>query len=168
MQCNIEKRSALKAQFNSDVEDGRKSRAFLAQSRDLLKQAAAIYVSNVVESGRLRNEASNLRAEALALRGGNRELCLALAFLNGTAYSRCETNPSTSPDCWTLAHYIKDCLPTELQEKDLSESKRWVADQAKDIAKRWVESGTLRLRDFYQEFVDRGLVQARSQQGAVA
>ena len=147
MQTNTETRQNLKSQFNSIMAECRQGRLLLQQSRDLRHQAHCCQRHQDQQARELTTQANALLTEALALRGGDRELCLALAFLNGTAYCKAETNPTTPASSRQLTAYLKDALPTELR------------DGAKDLAIRWLTDNTLRLRDFYQEAQDAQVVQ---------
>lgn len=96
-----------------------------------LCRAANAHARQTIEFGRSllptdRNGGMDQIQRGIWLRGeGNRELCLALAFLNNTPYSACEAKPEKTPYYASIAKYIAPCLEGCTQEKALDAIRTW-------------------------------------------
>jgi len=95
------------------------------------------------ESRKLRckdrtDEADELMKRAVRMRRsacGDREIALALAFLNNTPYEKCEAKCRTAPNIANIAVHVANCLPSD-----------W-GGRMSLIIERWVEGGVLRMLD---------------------
>jgi len=138
--------SSLKAQFNADMQHTRTLRRkgckMIRSARKQRRDICADATLTPEETSSRHTKANAMTLQGIDIRDsrcGDRSLTLALAFLNNTPYSKCESNPATEPDYKRVCRYIQQALPKE---------KRGFAEM---VTRLWLERKTLRRSDLLKD-----------------
>ena len=98
MKSNKDQHAALRLRFTTEMEAIRSNNAAI---RRALRDTSNLTPRNTLLRG---------------LRDGDRELCLALAFLNDTPYSHAEAKAQEEPLSSRIERFLEPCFPGETSD----------------------------------------------------